>query len=170
MKIPSWLRWRLLLFASRTVSKRPPDFVIGDRYLARWWIIPRNPILNVYLHVITGDDNDRALHDHPWMNCSIILRGVYAEHLPPRIVRKFIKWRRWPVCECDRVSYRRPGSVTFRRAKALHRLAVVQRPVWSLFITGPKVRTWGFWCPQGWRPWYEFVDPENPGKVGRGCD
>lgn len=40
---------------------------------------------------------------------------------------------------------------------------------WSLFITGPNVRTWGFACPKGWVSWQQFVEPERPGEVGRGC-
>ncbi len=40
---------------------------------------------------------------------------------------------------------------------------------WSLFITGRKVRTWGFWCPQGFVPWHEFVDQTDSGNIGRGC-
>jgi hypothetical protein len=59
---------------------RDPDFVIGRAgrpYLRRWWVIPRNRWFNIYLQEILQDDDDRALHDHPWVNCSIILRGSY---------------------------------------------------------------------------------------------
>ena len=45
-----------------------------------------------------------------------------------------------------------PGSFTARDAKELHRLEVVEGPVWTLFITGPKERDWGFMMPDGtWR-------------------
>lgn len=44
-----------------------------------------------------------------------------------------------------------------------------QQSVWTLFLTGPKVRTWGFWCPKGFVPWFDFVKPEASGEVGRGC-
>lgn len=33
-----------------------------------------------------------------------------------------------------------------------------------------RVRVWGFLCSQGWRPWREFVDPNDPGAVGPGCE
>lgn len=65
------------------VTRRAPDFVIGsaeDPYLLRWWIIPRNKVFNIYLHRFMRSDEDRALHDHPWSNLSILLRGCYAEH------------------------------------------------------------------------------------------
>jgi hypothetical protein len=133
---------------------RAPDFVIGDPaapYMRRWWIIPRNRWFNLYLHNILRDDDDRALHDHPWWNVSIVLTGVLREVLPSgsRILQRF--------------------AIVARGAKAAHRLEVVHGPVWTLFITGPVVRTWGFHCPKGWVPWRQFVAADNPGAVGRGC-
>jgi len=157
MKIPKFVRRWLMSRAAHIASSRSPDFVIGEDYLCRWWVIPRNPVFDVYLHLITGSDDDRALHEHPWMNLSIILRGVYAEYLPD-------------TNGADRVAYRRPRDVVFRKATASHRIVVAKAPIWSLFITGPKVRLWGFHCPQGWGPWHEFVDPDNPGMRGKGCD
>ncbi len=140
--------------------KRPPDFVIGPAeqpYLLRWWVIPRNRFFNIYLHRILADDDDRALHDHPWFNCSILLAGGYREITP-----------RW-------TKIRNRFSVVFRRATSSHRLELLRDsagnklPCWSLFITGPVIRTWGFHCPKGWVPWREFVDERDTGKVGRGC-
>jgi hypothetical protein len=78
---------------------REPDFVIGadspgGPYMRRWWIIPRNRFLNIYLHQILRDDDDRALHDHPWWNVSIILRGGYFECTPgPDHDRPCRRWR-----------------------------------------------------------------------------
>ena len=40
-------------------------------------------------------------------------------------------------------------------------------PTWSLFITGPKVREWGFWCKQGWMPWTTYTGQDESG--GRGA-
>lgn len=139
--------------------KRKPDFIIGSPdhpYMLRWWIIPRNRFFNIYLHKILRDDDDRALHDHPWWNVSIVLRGGYREITPTGS------------------KMRRPGSVVFRRATAIHRLElpVINATIsycWSLFITGRRVRTWGFHCPKGFVPWHEFVDESDHGNVGRGC-
>jgi hypothetical protein len=39
----------------------------------------------------------------------------------------------------------------------------------SLFMTGPKVREWGFACPKGWVHWRDFTGGENGELVGRGC-
>src|SRR4051795_4015193 len=71
---------------------REPDFYIGGKvnpYLVRWWVIPRNRFFNVYLHKFLRDDDDRALHDHPWISLSFILRGGYIEHTPGDVV---IRW------------------------------------------------------------------------------
>ena len=118
-----------------------PDFVIGDNYLRRWWIVPRNDYANLYLHEILHSDDDRALHDHPWDNTSFLIDGSYIEVTPEG---EFL---------------REAGSLVHRQATDAHRLIVPDggRAV-SLFYTGPAIREWGFHCPQGWRPWREFVD------------
>jgi hypothetical protein len=154
----NWLRRKLYALA----DSRPPDFIIGRPgvpYMRRWWVIPRNRWFNLYLHNILHDDEDRALHDHPWFNCSIILSGGYVEHH-----RKGATiWK--------------SGSVIFRSPWSAHRLSLLNcgpnDPVvqtWTLFITGPVMREWGFLCPQGWRPWREFVSSADTGQIGRGCD
>ncbi len=136
--------------------RRPPDFVIGhvsNPYLLRWWLIPRNPWFNVYLHCILRDDDDRALHDHPWWNVSVILRGGYFEIMPQETL------------------WRGKGHVVFRRPTASHRLVLAKAPgadvCWSLFFTGPRIREWGFHCPKGWV--HCFTHPADKGQIGRGC-
>ncbi|AGH48734.1 hypothetical protein G432_05035 [Sphingomonas sp. MM-1] len=137
---------------ARAKMQRRPDFVIGDDYLRRWWIVPRNEGCNVYLHEILHSDDNRALHDHPWDNTSYVIDGVYIEITPAGSF------------------YRGAGSIVTRRATDAHRLVVPPggRAV-SLFMTGPKLREWGFHCPQGWRQWQDFVDARDAGQVGRGC-
>ena len=82
-------------------AARSPDFIIGgheDPYLLRWFLIPRNPVFNVYVHLFLRSDEDRALHDHPWAaNCSILLEGQYLEHTPAgEFVRRAGDWKfRW---------------------------------------------------------------------------
>lgn len=136
--------------------KRDADFVVGTRdnpYLKRWFLIPRNRLFNVYLHEFWRDDDDRALHDHPWWSVSIMLSGHLREILADGSVRVV----------------NQAGQVIFRKASHLHRLEVVEKPSRTLFITGPKFREWGFACPQGWRHWKDFVG-EDTGTVGRGCE
>lgn len=154
-----WFRQRLLDIAVR----RAPDCVIGGEarpYLRRWWVIPRNHFFNVYLHQFLRDDDDRALHDHPWANCSILLQGEYTEHqilaggVHVRHVRKQGHW------------YLRPSG------KIAHRVELHAGPAWTLFVTGPSYRQWGFHCPErGWVHWRIFTAAEDgkPGEIGSGC-
>lgn len=151
---------------------RQPDFVIGGHespYLRRWWLIPRNRFFNIYVHQFLRSDDDRALHDHPWLfNCSILLDGQYREHTPKGAFD------------------RRAGDWKFRWGGAPHRvelfhagMAIGNRtpfsigrpfPCWTLFITGPVVREWGFHCDRGWVHWKQFTDSRDKGAIGRGCE
>jgi hypothetical protein len=81
-------------------EKIPPDFVIREDYLQRWWLAKiekqhnhqrlgelkdhtfKSEHHNCYLHRVTGSDDDRAMHDHPWVNASFIISGSYIEHTP----------------------------------------------------------------------------------------
>lgn len=59
-------------------------FYIGGKenpYMIRWFVIPRNPWFNIYVHKFCRDDDDRALHDHPWWFVSLVLSGSYIELL-----------------------------------------------------------------------------------------
>lgn len=144
------------------ITRRAPDFVIGGAerpYLRRWFVIPRNAVFNVYLHQFLRSDDDRALHDHPWANCSVLLRGSYIEHT---IAAGGIHQRRFLVA----------GEVRMRwSGRFAHRVELFDGPCWTLFITGPRYREWGFHCPdQGWIPWHRFTADNDSGAVGRGCD
>lgn len=142
--------------------RRPPDQNIGPDYLLRWYLVPKNRVLNIYLHKILRSDDDRACHDHPWWSVSFLLRGrlseVYAIDPCPENPARWFGARRLP--------WLRP---VFRRADSAHRLVLGDSPAWTLFITGPKVRAWGFWCSSGWRHWQEYCAGDGS-VVGRGCD
>lgn len=159
-----WLR-----LVAELIFRRDPDFRIqrsGKVYLLRWWVLPRNRWFNLYLHHMLRDDQDEALHDHPWVNVSIVVAGGYFEQMPskrrPRSVASIL----------PRTVWRKPGSIVFRRATTPHRLTL---PAYgdssiSFFVTGPVVREWGFLCPKGWVHWKEFVKVVPGGNdTGRGC-
>lgn len=139
------------------IARHPkPDFHVGpanDQQLQRWFILPRNPFANVYLHRFLRSDDDRALHDHPWDNRSWVLSGQYVEHL-----------------QDGGTLTRHEGYVVKRRAIEAHRVELVTGPAVTLFFTGPVIRSWGFYCPKGWVPWREFVTTEEGGnRRGQGC-
>lgn len=117
--------------------KRKPDEVIGINYLSRWHIIPKNHVFNIYLHKYNGSDG-RVLHDHPFYSVSFLLKGELKEYSlnKIRLIPKYL-----PI---------------FRTAKFTHRLELVKGPVFTIFITGPKVREWGFHCSDGWKYHKDF--------------
>ena len=143
------------------ITRRAPDVVIGghDRpYLRRWWVIPRNRFLNVYLHEFLRSDDDRALHDHPWANGSILLRGSYVEHT---IAAGGIEHRQQLPA----------GAIRMRwTGRLAHRIELTDGPCWTLFVTGPRYRHWYFHCPkQGLVHWQDFTSPDGT-TVGKGCE
>lgn len=140
---------------------RAPDFIIGgeaDPYLRRWHLTPKGDGPAVYLHQFVRSDDDRALHDHPWPSCGILLDGSYMEHL-----------------EGGEVAIRMPGDIIERAPESAHRVQLLrddagdELPVWTLFLTGPRVRDWGFHCPNGWVHWRDFTAGTDGELVGRGC-
>jgi hypothetical protein len=174
----------------RWARARQPDFVIGGHerpYLRRHWLIPRNRFFNVYVHEFLRSDDDRALHTHPWAaNCTWVLEGAYTEwmpaddeHLMPDVGIR---------CQYPESRVLVAGDVKFRWGAAPHRIELFDEirmdpsaanslglvsapsPVWTLFITGPVVREWGFWCKHGWVHWKKFTAASDPGAIGKGCD
>ena len=133
----------LLEILKSTVDLKDPDFTIthgGDAYLRRWYLRRDENRASIYLHHVVRDDLDRALHDHPWDSCSIILSGGLREILPNNEQRILM-----------------PGSITCRNAEDLHRLELLNGLAWTLFITGAKFREWGFQSQDGWMGWEEFL-------------
>lgn len=147
-----------------------PHQIIGgldNPYMRRWYIIPRNRVVNVYLHHFLRSDDDRALHDHPWWFASLILRGGYWEHRADRVISS----RSW----------RTAGSLAFRRPTVAHRVELDrftardglwglpapagEKPAWTLIVTGPRVRPWGFHCPGGWKFWEDFDHDNGCGEL-----
>jgi len=151
----------ILKKAILNIFARKPDVVIGGEenpYLLRWYIIPRNRFFNIYLHQVRRDDDNRALHDHPWWSISYIVWGAYYDH-------------RIKAGGIHKKTLYEAGSLIFRRAASAHRLSLHGNRSWpvTIFITGPRIREWGFHCPNGWRHWADFTT-EDGREIGRGCD
>lgn len=124
---------------ARHVARRQPDRCIGTNYLQRWYVIPRNPILNIYLHRFLGDDPGRSPHDHPWWSVSVAICGTMHE-------RTFTQGGKIRRIEA--------GMVILRTPRHAHQLFVASSNPYpmTLFVTGPRIRNWGFWTPRGWVP------------------
>jgi len=122
-------------------------------------------LCGMYLHRIIRSDDDRALHDHPVANISIVLWGRYVEVVPD----PFRLHERVTPNSPTMRKLRSAGTVVFRRARDAHRLEVSGDGAWTLWLIGPPLRQWGFLCERGWVYWKEFVG-EDAGTIGRGCD
>lgn len=139
-----------LLASLRKRLAREPNVVLltrdGRTYLRRWYLIPKNKWLNVYLHHFCEGDDDRAPHCHPWASVSILLKGRYWELIhEPGVGNTIVGRASWkPI---------------YRPAAHAHRILLDPgQTCWTLFATGPKVRKWGFYCRSGWRAHEDFAE------------
>lgn len=138
-KLTKILAQQLQNILQKYIQNRPPDFVVGEDYLKRWWLIPRNPFFNVYYHYFRVSDDDRKFHDHSYINMSFLLHGEYVEHMN---TGKF---------------QRSAGDIKIRLPKTLHRIEIPKNgECWTIFITGPRVRDWGFQVGNIKRNWLGF--------------
>lgn len=147
MKLPQALLSAMQRRAERRMDT-PPSKRIGERYLTRWHLLPKNRFFNVYLHHVQEDDPDSHLHDHPWLfNISVVLRGRISETLPSKT----------RVLE--------PGSVTARMSRAPHRLDLLSADSLTVFLTGPKIRDWGFYTEKGWVDSQRYLQANGDGRA-----
>lgn len=155
-----WLVDRLIAFAKRTPYLHL-FHADGSPYMERYWLL-ESRWLSIKLHWIATPDYDRHMHDHPWWFASLILRGWYVEQRP---------MGKEPVFRHDgteeRYGIRRaPGSFAFRAAGARHLISAVHRDgVWTLFINGPRCRSWGFHTESGWVYWKDYPSCHEAGQV-----
>ena len=112
---------------------------LGD-YMHQWILL--TPFGTLRLHHILCSDTDRHLHDHPFDFTSLLLSGGYWE----------VQDRGW----CTVKGYHPRWSLLRRRAEQAHRL-VLERPVWTLVVSGPKRRAWGFHTERGWVHHREYL-------------
>ncbi|HLL28608.1 MAG TPA: hypothetical protein VKT73_13270 [Xanthobacteraceae bacterium] len=127
------------------------------------WHILKTRFGGVYVHLFHHDDDDRAIHDHPWSSISLLLQGTQREiYAAPGSDPK----------DALQHSFRtlREGAITVRPASFAHRIELTSFKAMTLFIVGPKTREWGFWCPKGFRHWIEYCKPDAMGEIGRGCE
>jgi hypothetical protein len=94
-------------------------------YLRRWVLKCRWGSLR--LHQWLASDDLRNPHDHAWDFLTLVLRGSYTDISP------------------NGEDELRPGDLRFRRAEHQHSVRVNRGGCWSLLVTGPERRVWGFW-------------------------
>jgi hypothetical protein len=124
-------------------------------YMRRW--IARCPWGTLRLHNIRESDAGRDFHDHPFSFSSLILSGGYVEHRPGCRGCGHGGCLEAPCCSADgSCRFYGPGSIVRRQATDLHRLELVNGPAWTLVVSGPYFRVWGFQTPSGWVDFREY--------------
>lgn len=115
----------------------------GHPFLDRLRVV-QTPWFGIYLHRIHEPDPDRDPHDHPWPFISLILSGSYEEvtFTGPQ--------------ELGHYQLRKRGSAHFMSTRKAHRITDVQGILWTLVLTGPRIREWGFWTDEGWLHWRDY--------------
>lgn len=87
----------------------------------------------IYLHCFHSSDQDQELHDHPWDKAiAILLSGSYKEELrtaDDKVYSRIMK----------------PGYINYIRGNTFHRVDLLNKRVWTLFISWNKGKDWGFW-------------------------
>lgn len=128
-------------------ENRQPDEVIGGDYMERYWVMRHADLGCIYVHRFLRSDRDE-LHDHPWDNLTVVLTGDLKD-----------------VGDTHRDILSR-GTYIERRAEKPHRIELMSEEAWTLFVTGPKRRGWGFWPrdEDGQRyfvPWREYLNVQE---------
>lgn len=108
-------------------------------YVHRW--IVETPWGSVRLHKWVDNDDLRAAHDHPWPFYTLILWGGYID------LTTAGEHEGKPVYHGERL---RAGNLRFRPALHEHTVFLTARPTWTLVLTGPKVRPFGFRVGKDW--------------------
>lgn len=144
----------------------------SDPYMERGWLknFTKDEPMSIRLHHTLRSDSDRALHDHPWENVSIIVAGECIEVMPED--------QNQP-CMMDTNHYvrvwRRPGDVVVRKATDRHRLIIPEggAGMWSIFMMGIKVQSWGFYDPHlgkkvYWKDYLKLPEGTEPVSLNEG--
>lgn len=100
-------------------------------YVRRWYIETR--WFSVRIHHWLHSDDDRNFHDHPWWFLTFVLQGGYKDFTP------------------SGVEELRAGMLRYRPALHRHTVKVNSGGCWTILVTGPKVRKWGFWVGRKFR-------------------
>ena len=104
-----------------------------DPYLVRWYFA--TPLFSIRLHHWRDSDDHRHPHDHNWKFAVFVLKGSYDDRTPVYDGAVRVGWKR---------EHLKAGS--FRVRQTHHRHYVdVKDECWSLVVTGPDVRKFGFW-------------------------
>jgi hypothetical protein len=144
----------------------------GEPYLTRYYITGKNDRKlgegrSIFLHQFHSDDQGRELHNHPYAGTSYILKGGYFEERMfgigvPDSNGEFAAFT--PVTR----TWYEPGDINEIPLNAFHRtdLGETGEECWTLFITGDRVKNWGF-INRDTKEFFAYMD-KNEVREGNG--
>lgn len=126
-----WKKFILNKLKKREIYRRS-----GQPYLTRYYVFkkPVPWLPSIYIHQFHSSDEDPELHNHPWKSSvSFILKGAYMEHYRKgdTVFRRSLT----------------PGNLNWIKSDTFHRVDLITPTVWTLFVSGRKIDSWGFWSP-----------------------
>lgn len=121
------------------------DTIIFDRVYMRRYHVIKTRWFRLRVHHIRLPDEGRHLHDHPFDFATVVIKGRYRELLAD-----------------NRSHPHLPGRWWFRQAEMPHTVTHVSKGgVWTLVLTGPMRREWGFYVDGFWVHHLDY-EPEQP--------
>lgn len=106
--------------------------------MVRW--VAETPWFSVRLHHWLRSDDTRAHHDHPWDFVTLVVKGRYFDEHSIDPVNAM------GLTDVAVVEELRAPCLRYRHAAHRHAVRVVPTEhAWTILLTGPIVRRWGFW-------------------------
>ena len=109
-------------------------------YIRRWvvdfWLF------SIRLHHWISSDDPRHYHDHPWHYLSWVIKGSYKDVHEGEKCRDYGEGTH---ARCQVRDLRERWSLAHYRPTHRHSVEVPPTGCWTIVLTGPEVRQWGFW-------------------------
>ena len=98
-----------------------PECPYAYRWVFNFWLF------SIRIHHFIRSDDKRFFHDHAWWFLTFVLKGGYDD-----------------VSTEGRDTLTR-FSFRFRKAEHQHYVEVGPEGCWTILLTGPSIRKWGYW-------------------------
>ena len=156
--LPAWrvTMAPVLSLLTRVAATLPKEVIVGKDgpYLERYDVGTTSDNGAVRLHRFLRSDEDAELHSHPWAADSLVLLGSMREERRhgTHDTGYEVQIRELHAGDCYAIS-----------ADTYHRVDLITPEVWTLFCTGPHVRSWAFWNRKTGHhtPWREFIEAKG---------
>lgn len=110
----------------------------GNLHFKRFAIF-ESRLFSIYVHRLYRSDDDPHMHNHPWSWCgSLVLSGGY------------VNARRTEDPARTRLDIVGPLDSFVMRPTDYHKIhTIIDGPVTTLFVAGPRLKSWGYMTEDG---------------------